>query len=645
MSKELIKEIQSNYWIESKNTLNSKKILRSPILNNLKELTQFLPIETPPVERFYCLLNNLQKRPICLNNNCNNFVSFSSKGYKHYCSDSCFAEDSKLTVEEKFERYSDCKKIINIDDLKTFLYEKALTQNREKINPLFSKTVGLDQESFVYLFSLIHYTDFLSKDASIKERIYCILKDFKEPLLCPNCNNPVRFISYSSGYNKYCSTKCAAINTIDLREETYLNKYGAKNIFSTETFKENNRQSWIDNHGVENPSQLDSIKIKKETTCEAHHGVKHYHQSQESKNRRYKKTFKRKLQLLKHIAIPLFDITDFEGSTSGNLYPFKCAECGHEFMDTLKDGNIPRCYICYPKKTTYFKIEKEISEWIASEGFLTKVNKKVYKEGSRSFKEIDVFIPSSNLGIEINGVYWHSENSGGKDRFYHKEKQDFFKERGIEILQFLDKEWIEKKSIVKSMILSKLGKYKNKIGGRKCFIVEICKKDAFLFFEENHLQGGINSDINIGLFYKEDLVQVLSISKSRFSKKVEYEITRFASKLETQVVGGFSKLLSFFEKNYNPSSLITYADYRHSRGKIYISNGFSLIKEPSPNYYYIYRKNYNILYNRIKFQKHKLKNILDVFDENLSEWENMQLNNYDRIWDCGSFTFLKEYSS
>lgn len=28
-------------------------------------------------------------------------------------------------------------------------------------------------------------------------------------------------------------------------------------------------------------------------------------------------------------------------------------------------------------------------------------------------------------------------------------------------------------------------------------------------------------------------------------------------------------------------------------------------------------------------------NELPIFDINLTNWENMQLNGYDRIWDCG----------
>lgn len=45
------------------------------------------------------------------------------------------------------------------------------------------------------------------------------------------------------------------------------------------------------------------------------------------------------------------------------------------------------------------------------------------------------------------------------------------------------------------------------------------------------------------------------------------------------------------------------------------------------------------LESRQKYQKHKLKNKLEKFDPNLTEWENMQMNGYDRIWDCGNLVF------
>ena len=38
----------------------------------------------------------------------------------------------------------------------------------------------------------------------------------------------------------------------------------------------------------------------------------------------------------------------------------------------------------------------------------------------------------------------------------------------------------------------------------------------------------------------------------------------------------------------------------------------------------------------MKYQKHKLQNILENFDKDLTEWHNMKNHGYDRIWDCGN---------
>jgi hypothetical protein len=66
----------------------------------------------------------------------------------------------------------------------------------------------------------------------------------------------------------------------------------------------------------------------------------------------------------------------------------------------------------------------------------------------------------------------------------------------------------------------------------------------------------------------------MTFSKPRFNRNYKYELVRFASKLGTQVIGGASKLLKYFEINYNPKSIISYADRRYSNGKLYYALGF-----------------------------------------------------------------------
>ena len=49
-----------------------------------------------------------------------------------------------------------------------------------------------------------------------------------------------------------------------------------------------------------------------------------------------------------------------------------------------------------------------------------------------------------------------------------------------------------------------------------------------------------------------------------------------------------------------------------------------------------------ILYTRDMFQKHKLKDLLETFDERLTEEENMFENDFRKIYDCGNIVFVLE---
>ena len=141
---------------------------------------------------------------------------------------------------------------------------------------------------------------------------------------------------------------------------------------------------------------------------------------------------------------------------------------------------------------------------------------------------------------------------------------------------------------------------------------------------ENHIQGSVNSSKNFGLFYNNELVQVVSFGKSRF-KKDEVELLRMSTKLNTQVVGGFSKLISFALDYMKINNFISYIDRRLFNGKGYKSCGFKKIGESKPSYFYIMGAKRE---NRLKYQKHKLLKLLKNYNSELTEKENMMNNGY-----------------
>ena len=252
-------------------------------------------------------------------------------------------------------------------------------------------------------------------------------------------------------------------------------------------------------------------------------------------------------------------------------------------------------------------------------------------------KEIDLMY--NNIGIEINGVYWHSTRFN-KDKNYHLDKTKLAESKGIQLLHFWDYEIETKKELVMSMIKSKLNFIETKVYARKCIIKEVSTQDTKQFLNDNHLQGaGAIGKIRFGLYYNDELISIMTFSKPRFNKKYDYELIRFCNKTNTIVVGAASELFKHFRKMFS-GSVISYANRRFSNGNLYETLGFTKIDETKPNYFYEFRGKY--IYSRTQTQKHKLKKLLDDFDNNLTEVENMNNNNYYQVFDCGNLVYVME---
>jgi len=250
--------------------------------------------------------------------------------------------------------------------------------------------------------------------------------------------------------------------------------------------------------------------------------------------------------------------------------------------------------------------------------------------------ELDFYFPDHKIAIEFNGLYWHSEELN-KDKNYHLMKTELCEEKGIQLLHIFENEWVHNEDIIKSIILSKLGKFENRYYGRKCIVKEIDNKLKNEFLIDNHLQGKDRSSIALGLFYENELMSCMTFGRRKITGgDSKFELIRFCNKLNTQIIGGASKLFKHFIRNYKYNEVVTYSDRRFSMGNFYEKMGFSLSHCSSPNYWYF---NADELKNRIQYQKHKLKDKLQTFDPTLTEYENMLSNGFNRIWDCGNFVY------
>lgn len=215
---------------------------------------------------------------------------------------------------------------------------------------------------------------------------------------------------------------------------------------------------------------------------------------------------------------------------------------------------------------------------------------------------------------------------------------------GKTYIPFFIPEIVLKQNIVLSMIRYRYGLIDNKFFARNLKIEEI--KDfskVRKFLDENHIQGYAVSSINLALIDGKDIMSLMTFTKNK--DKDEYILQRFCSQIDTVVVGGASKLLKFFIRQYNPDKIITYGDVRFAglgiEGSMYTKLGFKYSHRSKPNYWYT--KDGLGLQFRRKFQRYKLDKIFNKeFDKSLSERDIMLAEGYQRLYDCGNHVFIYE---
>lgn len=368
----------------------------------------------------------------------------------------------------------------------------------------------------------------------------------------------------------------------------------------------------IKKYGVSNPLKSLLIRKKAETTTLSRYGVKNIQQ------RHISESIQEKCNDAKWLIN--------EHHTNKKSITKIAEELG------INQTTLCRYFYKHNVEIRFFRtseFEREVHEYIKSiyDGEIILNSRAILGD-----TEIDIYIPEFRLGIECNGIYWHTELSGNRDSNYHLRKLTKCENKNIDLVNIIDIEWQKKNEIIKSMIRSRLNKSEI-IYGRLTDIREVSSVDEREFLEENHIQGYISSSVAYGLYFNGNLVSLMTFGKSRFEKNT-IELLRFCNKMGVTVVGGASKLFKKYIVDFDPISIVSYSHRGRFSGNLYKLLGFTFSHSSKPSYYYT--NDYREIHNRIKYQKHRLPKLLENFNTDLTEWENMQNNGYDRIWDCGN---------
>jgi hypothetical protein len=628
---------------ELMNTLNNKY----PHINDL-------------IIKIQLYIRDLDDVPNCKYSKCSNKVKFHTPNFSDTCSATCRAAYMKESGIYTDNAKKVSKKLLNkSEEEKAEIRKKTRKTHKEKYgtdHPMQNADVKKKHNDTVLK---NHGVDHFMKSEKIKEK--------------QKQTNLERY-----GVEYYMKTD-------DFKEQikqTNLERYGVANYAQTEEFKEKYANTSFEKYGTDNYSKTDEYKSRVKQTNLERYGVDHHAQTPE------RKELNKQQNIEKYGIDVYFKTEEFaEKAKQTNLekYGVENATQNPEIVNRIKETNLERYgVISYsrfhfnPEYTNIFddvtEFEKLLNEhgtykladlincsvshvylFASQNNIILPPRPKSYQEelvtdfliqnnipfvsNTRkilpSGKELDFYFPDHNIAIEINGLYWHSQISGGKDRKYHYDKWKECNDLGITMLSIYEDEFSEKPHFWFNKILYMTGKNElTKIHARKCEIRELDTVSEFL--NHHHLQGSCTTKYKFGLFYENILVSVMTFSNTRNNEAKTIDLSRFCNHSGYSVAGGASKLLKHFVKTFGNAydRITSFSDNSYSNGNVYKTLGFELVDSLSPDYKYIID---NKRYHKAGFRKSGIFSKFDIPNDlkNASEWELMQYLGYDRIWDTG----------
>lgn len=363
-----------------------------------------------------------------------------------------------------------------------------------------------------------------------------------------------------NGHSKYDLISRKDIQDFRMKKakETSYERYGTENPTGHPLIREKIKETLKTNYGSEytNINQIPVVQERKRQLAYARHGVSHPSKLQEIKDKKLK------------------TYLDRYGVSS----PFQIYE---------------------PTYTS--KLEKEVVQYIKS------IYKGTVIENSQSIIspfELDIYIPEYKLAIEFNGNYWHSfenlsKNSNKTKReiqFYHQNKFKMCENKGIILYSVWEYDWLRdvKKAIIQSQLrylLHYRGTNYIKISGHKCELKRVPKIEARNFLNKYHIQGASllytqtgsdNLPLNFGLYYRNELVSLMTFGKWRRGNIAEYEIFRLCNKFDTSIIGGPQKMFAAFLKIIKPKSVASYSSCSVGTGRYHEKLGFKFVRFTEP---------------------------------------------------------------
>lgn len=422
-------------------------------------------------------------------------------------------------------------------------------------------------------------------------------------------------------------------------EMTSMERWGFRVPSMSEQVKKKTVETNRRRYGVDNIMHLPETLLSLKRRLLDKYGVDSYFKTEEFKESR--KGFLMRDEDWRRSNLRLAGHENYIRYVSDNRSEFRCDrgldhtfEISSDLYFSRTRSKNPLCTVCNEVGTKSIK-EKELLEFIS--GVYSGDIVENYRDGF----EIDIYLPEIKMGIEFNGLYWHSEKF--RDKNYHLAKKIHFEERGIRVFNVWEDDWETRCEIVKSQIKNLLGRTERKLFARKCRVMEMRgAREVRDFLDRNHIQGYAKSVVKLGLYCGAELVAVMlfddSEGRSRM-KSGEWNLARFCSRANTGVVGGASKMLDYFVRGWKPKRIISYADMDWSSGQLYERIGFSMAGILKPDYKYLFQG------KRINKQRYTKKRMSAICGHTGgTESEMAESLGLLKVYNCGKIKYEIKFS-
>ncbi len=523
---------------------------------------------------------------------------------------------------------------------------------------------------------------------NISEQVYII---FNGPPIQKACGKYPQFNTFTIGYRGFCGGKstceCARtsqstimkeirrsesddnkIARLNKQKNTNIERYGFENAGSNLEVRKKVSNTMMEKYGYNSPLECPDILDKISNTMLDRYGVAYPFQSSEIRNKANVTNLTRYDGLMTHARIAVYkkydgnpfsdpkikekikttlidrynrthpkqiQLTDEQLSILTNEDKFSNLVTGKTL--TLAghilgvDATTIARYCDYYDKRHVLTTKSSINEYIIKT-ILDELSIKYIQNTKKIIPpfELDFYLPDYNSAIEVGSLFYHSEINAGRGRTYHWNKWLACSTMNISLYQWFDDEITNKIDIIKSKILYMTSNINTSIGARHIVMKKVSVQDERMFLDSNHIQGfSKDRQYVIGGYYGDVLISIMT-----FATRGSYiELTRFATNINANYPGLFSKMLKYSCNTLPPGDILSFSANCHSNGNVYEASGFILSHYVKPSEFYT--KNYHEKFNKKGFTKTKLLKKYPDIDITKTEWALMRELGYDRIWDAG----------